>query len=246
MSQNAVDLFLSCVDAMDGDVLIERPSAQDKEFAVQNWVGARLADAGLELTAQGRNIYPDFPLADDPEGFEVKSLGFPGRDSNYDANSQVPAGDHNGRTVHYVFARYPARATGSYAVHDLVICHGDFLNADREYVHKNDSFRDFGSYGDIMVRDRKMYVVRTPYHIASGLAGHRTLILPASAGDIDGLEIVGRLIRVEAEEVAVAYTFDLTTNDLQVHKQPNPTAGRSHTFNAYRPEGEDGPVVALN
>jgi hypothetical protein len=39
---------------------------------------------------------------------------------------------------------------------DLVLCRGDFLNADHNYVHKNKSIRGFGSYGDIMIRDRKM------------------------------------------------------------------------------------------
>jgi len=38
----------------------------------------------------------------------------------------------------------------------LVICHGDFLNADHDYVHKNKSVKGFGTYGDILIRDRKM------------------------------------------------------------------------------------------
>ena len=46
---------------------------------------------------------------------------------------------------------------------DLVVCRGDFLNADHTYVHKNKSVKGFGSYGDIMIRDRKMYVAPTPF-----------------------------------------------------------------------------------
>ena len=49
----------------------------------------------------------------------------------------------------------------------------------RGYIHKNKSLRTFGAYGDIMIRDRKMYVVKTPYALADGLAGQRTLIIPA-------------------------------------------------------------------
>jgi hypothetical protein len=49
-----------------------------------------------------------------------------------------------------------------YPVLDLMLCHGSFLNADISYEHKNKSFRGFGSYGDILVRDRKMYVAPTP------------------------------------------------------------------------------------
>jgi hypothetical protein len=48
------------------------------------------------------------------------------------------------------------------------------------YEHKNKSFRGFGSYGDILVRDRKMYVAPTPFALAEGTAHRRTLILPAT------------------------------------------------------------------
>ena len=41
--------------------------------------------------------------------------------------------------------------------------HGDFLNADRDYVHKNRSVRGFGSCGDVLIRDRKMYMIPTPF-----------------------------------------------------------------------------------
>ena len=66
-----------------------------------------------------------------------------------------------------MFGRYPQDPDGKrYPVLDLVLCHGRFLNADNTYVHKNKSFRGFGSYGDILVRDRKMYVAPTPFALA--------------------------------------------------------------------------------
>ena len=80
------------------------------------------------------------------EGYEIKGLAWPGREREYDSNSQVPTGYHNGRQIFYVFGRYPADLSGyadqgnggrQYSVVDLVICHGDFLNADHNYVHKN-------------------------------------------------------------------------------------------------------------
>ena len=92
------------------------------------------------------------------EGYELKGLAYPGRDTNFDSNSQVPTGLHNGRDIYYVFGRYPKNPDGnSYPVIDLVICHGDFLNIDHEYTHENKSVKGFGGYGDIMIRDRKMY-----------------------------------------------------------------------------------------
>ncbi|MDR3253855.1 MAG: hypothetical protein LBT07_02690 [Endomicrobium sp.] len=66
-------------------------------------------------------------------------MAWPGRERDYDSNSQVPTGTHNGRQIYYVFGRYPADqtiysnhedGTKEYPVVDLVICHGSFLNAD--------------------------------------------------------------------------------------------------------------------
>src|SRR5207249_9262303 len=132
-----------------------------------------------------------------PEGYEIKGLAYPGREANYDSNSQMPSGFHNGRTIHYVFGRYPAEPDGDeYPVIDLVLCHGDFLNADHDYVHKNKSVKGFGSYGDVLIRDRKMYVVPTPFHLVAGVAHQRTLILPADVEGGKDCVQVGILTRV--------------------------------------------------
>ena len=139
-----------------------------------------LKETRLNYELGGRNSYPDFRLVAATEGYEIKGLAYPGRDASFDSNSQVPSGLHNGRTIFYVFGRYPKKSDGdTYPVTDLVICHGDFLNADHDYVHKNKSVRAFGSYGDILIRDRKMYVAPTPFHLVEGVAHHHTLILPA-------------------------------------------------------------------
>ena len=54
------------------------------------------------------------------EGYELKGLAYPGRDVNFDSNSQVPSGHHNGRTIYYVFGRYPKEPDGdTYPVIDL-------------------------------------------------------------------------------------------------------------------------------
>ena len=173
-------VFTHCVQAIRNNVLIERVSATDKEFHFQNWFKARLDEIGHNYELGGRNAYPDFRMVASTDGYELKGLAYPGRDASFDSNSQVPAGLHNGRTIYYVFGRYPKVPDGnSYPVLDLVICHGSFLNADHEYVHENKSVRGFGSYGDILIRDRKMYVVPTPFRIVDGAAHQQTLILPA-------------------------------------------------------------------
>lgn len=239
-------VFRECVSAIRRDILIERDSRRDKEFHFQNWFKARLENLGEHYDEPGRNTYPDFRLVRHAEGYELKGLAYPGREADYDCNSQVPRGEHNGRRVFYVFGRYPARPDGnSYPVLDLVICHGSFLNADNSYEHENKSFRGFGSYGDIMVRDRKMYVAPTPFALAEGTAHHRTLILPAGT-DVDGeLVEISTLTRREADRITVAYTFDLRTNQLDTSLVANPTADREHVFKAYRVDGDPRGSVRL-
>jgi hypothetical protein len=244
---SCVDAFVACVQAANEGVLIERASRQDKEFHFQNWLDARLTDAGLAHDPSGRNTYPDFTLVHYPEGYEVKGLAWPGREASYDSNSRVPSGEHSGRTVFYVFGRYPANVVeDAYPLVDLVICHGDFLNADHTYVHKNKSFKGFGSYGDILVRDRKMYVAPTPFALTEGTTGQKTLIVPK--GLINGdprVEEIGELVRVETSNLVVGYTFDLRENELTPQFAPNPSAGAKHTFTAFRLKGPRGAEVRM-
>ena len=174
--------FRRIIAARDANAFILRENQQDKEFHFQNWVKQRLTELGVPFEQGGRNTYPDFRIVPVTEGYEVKGLAYPGRVTDFDSNSQVPTGYHNGRSIYYVFGRYPAKPdSNEYPVTDLVLCHGDFLNADHEYRHENKSFRGFGSYGDILVRDRKMYVVPTPFALARNVAHHFTLILAKSA-----------------------------------------------------------------
>jgi hypothetical protein len=233
-SHPSVDVFVACAQARDASVLVRRVSKSDKEFHFQNWVRARIDDTGLNYDPAGRNSYPDFTLVDHPEGYEVKGLAFPGREANYDANSRLPGGMHNGRTVFYVFGRYPAQTTeAEYPVIDLVLCHGDFLNASRDYEHKNRSFRGFGSYGDLLVRDRKMYVAPTPFALTTGTTGKATLVTPDDLSDDERIEEVGQLVRTEADQIVIGYRFDLRDNTLTAEHAPNPSAGREHLFFAY-------------
>jgi hypothetical protein len=246
MSQTIITIFKCCAEAIQKGVLIRRVSRTDKEFHFQNWFQNRLKETGLNFEVGGRNSYPDFRIVKAADGYELKGLAYPGRDASFDSNSQAPTGFHNGRNIYYVFGRYPKNPDGnSYPVLDLVICHGDFLNADHEYVHKNKSVRGFGSYGDIMIRDRKMYVVPTPFHLAEGLAHYQTLILPAEMEPGKGLVSVGELRRREAGELIVGYSFDLKTNEIIPKKVPNPGVDKEHVFRAWRIKGAPSAPVSL-
>ena len=132
-----------------------------------------------------------------------------------------------------------------YPVVDLVLCHGDFLNADHTYIHRNTSFRGFGSYGDLLVRDRKMYVAPTPFALTSGTTGQATLIAPDDVMLNGRLEQVGELVRTETEHMIVGYSFDLRTNKLTPQLAPNPSAGQEHRFTAYRVKGQGSGTVTM-
>lgn len=248
------DAFEECVQAVQAGELIESISAKDKEFHFQNWFQKRLEALRIHFEGSGRNTYPDFSLVEYPEGYEIKGLAWPGRERDYDSNSQVPTGYHNGRQIFYVFGRYPADLTlypeesegrRKYPVVDLVICHGDFLNIDHSYVHKNKSFKGFGTYGDIMIRDRKMYVAPTPFALTEGTTGLMTLILPEGMKRDPRYQEVGRLARLEADSLIVGYTFDLRTNDLRAEHILNPNAGTEHRFVAYRLAGQATKLVSM-
>jgi len=242
----AAKAFKHCVEATRKGTLIRRVSSTDKEYHFQDWFHARLKEIGESFEVGGRNSYPDFRMVATTEGFELKGLAYPGRDASFDSNSQVPTGMHNGRTIYYVFGRYPKAPDGdTYPVLDLVVCQGDFLNVDHEYVHKNKSVMGFGSYGDILIRDRKMYVVPTPFRLVDGVAHKQTLILPADAAPGSGFIRVGELSRRETAELIVGYAFDLTTNELAPKKIPNPGAGREHRFSAWRVAGSPTDAVTM-
>jgi hypothetical protein len=251
------DVFEQCVRAVQAGELIESVSAKDKEFHFQNWFQKRLQTLGVHYEGSGRNTYPDFCLVEFTEGYETKGLAWPGRERDYDSNSQIPTGNHNGRQIYYVFGRYPADLTQysdqgggrrQYPVVDLVLCHGDFLNMDHNYVHQNKSVKGFGTYGDIMIRDRKMYVAPTPFALTEGTTGLMTLILPSGFYYPDDRFMqVGKLTRVEADTLVVGYDFDLRTNELTAKRLPNPNAGTARHFAAWRLNGQaTKPVHMVN
>jgi hypothetical protein len=248
------DVFEQCVIAIEAGELIESVSIKDKEFHFQNWFQKRLEKLTIHFEGSGRNTYPDFCLVEYAEGYEIKGLAWSGRERDYDSNSQVPTGYHNGRQIFYVFGRYPADVSSyvdqgngrrQYPVVDLVICHGDFLNADHNYIHKNKSVKGFGTYGDIMIRDRKMYVAPTPFALTEGTTGLHTLIVPESTDPDPRFQEVGRLTRNESESLVVGYTFDLKTNELKAEKILNPLAGTEHHFIAYRLKSQTAKPVSM-
>ena len=247
-------VFLSCINAIHDGKLIIPESSRDKEFHFQNWCQHRIDESGLLYDIGGRNTYPDFKLVEFAEGYEIKGLAYPGRERDFDANSNLPTGFYNGRQVFYIFGRYPINTHDyhtknkiAYPVIDLVICHGDFMSANHEYVHENKHICGFGTYGDIMIRDRKMYVVPTPFALADGITGLATLIVPDNYIAPSDFVCVGTLVRKESDKMVVGYNFNLSNNLLATTQIENPNAGQNHTFKAYRHRSQTNkPVMMFN
>jgi hypothetical protein len=244
--QPFLEVFVRCAQGVGAGELITRESRQDKEFHFQNWFRARLTETGLNFEAGGRNSYPDFRLVASTDGFEVKGLAYPGREANYGCNSQVPSGNHNGRTIYYVFGRYPAEPDGdTYPVLDLVVCHGDFLNVGCARRQSGGGAGAYESYGGMLIRGRKRYVAPTPFALTVGTAHNQTLILPTGSRADSRFEEVGRLVRHEPEKLVIGYAFDTRANTLVPELVDNPSAGREHSFSAFRLKGVGGEEVAM-
>lgn len=266
-------VFVGLNDAAEADSLIGKKHARDKEFFFQGWVKKYITKAlnnifpNIEVVEQGRNSFPDFLVRDATtgkpiQGYEVKGLAIPGRSDTFDANSKLPRGcnrlsDGTEYDVYYIFGRY-RNTDKSLKVElaDLVVFHGDLINADRWYQHKNLHVKGFGSYGDIMIRDRKMYVPKTPYALLSGIENKRTLIVPyrirlealLSRQELNGLPApmfnsfktlvvnlikVGRIERVEVRNRITAYEVNLENLSIKPLVSLNPSRSRKHTFIVY-------------
>ncbi len=158
----------------------------------------------------------------------------------------MPLAFQDGRTVYYIFGRYPNSASLEFPVHDLVLCSASLLNAETVNNNTNQSFRGAGSYGDILIRDRRMYVSPTPYALMPGTVGHATLVIERDSAAIPTqLRKVDQFERTESAEIVTGYAFDFATNKLSSKHAPNASAGTKHLFDLYRIREYSEPSTSL-
>lgn len=238
------DVFAALLHAVDVGIMIHRSDAADKEFPLQNFCKAAFdADASLMIQQNSRNGFPDFLMEFCPEAYEIKGLEFPGRNATFDANSDMPQAISDGRELFYVFGRYSSKdssgnALVDFPLYDLVICPGSLFSIVG-CNYENSSLKDYGSYGDMMIRNRQMFVPPTPWKIVEGLEGKMSLIVPEDhaleEGDPHYEEFVkiSEVNRVETKELVSSYNVDLINNTITENHVPNPTAGKKHKFLIY-------------
>jgi hypothetical protein len=227
-------------------------SANDKEYFAQDWFIDRLKATGLVYQQQGRNSYPDFWVSDPSftEGYEVKSLAFvppsprqvaqgltgkPAR-KDIDFNSTVPSGRKSGRDVFLAFFLYTGSGAADRSVHTVSLAHADLINSDHAVAdsHVNFAVKQFGSYGDGFIRNRKMYVFPRPITIDPSGLGQCRLLVPAAWGlSHPQLRPIQTIQRTVADRALGSYTVNLHGGKPTARRAPYPNAGQPIAFDVF-------------
>jgi len=194
---NAVRIFLEMAEAAERNIPMIPRDADDKVDFPQDWFRDRLESAGLPYKQQGKNTYPDFWVGDalaeiteiarEPESYEVKSLALVrGRAcrKDIDFNSTIPSGQKGGSSAFVLFFLYTGSGADLRFVHTISLAHGDFFNCDQVIAaeHRNSSTNNFGSYGDGIIRHRKMYRFPHPIETDPTAFGRVRLTVPTAWG----------------------------------------------------------------
>lgn len=212
----SLEVFLQMVATCRAGKCMTPRSENDKEYFAQDWFTERLKDLGFPFKQQGRNSYPDFWVGSaDDEGFEIKSLSLVGNRparKDLDFNSTIPSGRKNDRDVFLVFFLYTGSGAHDRPVHTISVAHGDLINSDHGLAdeHLNVAIKQFGSYADGFIRNRKMYVFPHPITIDPTSLGRQRLIVPRAWGlDDPRLKLVGSIERKVAPAAVDSYTIRL-------------------------------------
>jgi hypothetical protein len=217
-------------------------SANDKEYFAQDWFIERLEALNLPCVQQGRNSYPDFWVGqeDDREGYEIKSLAFTrGRPArrDIDFNSTIPSGMKEGRNVFLAFFLYTGTGNERRPIHSLSLAHADLINSDHALAdeHLNVAIREFGSFADGFIRNRKMYVFPHPINLDQDGLGQKRLIIPADWNLSDSrLRKLKTIDRVVAPQTVDRYTIRLRgRGEAEVASTPSENAGKVLQFDVF-------------
>ncbi len=226
-------------------------SANDKEYFAQDWFIDRLQTIKLRYLEQGRNSYPDFWAYDDAlhEGYDKslafvpptprqEKLGLKGKPArkDIDFNSTIPSGRKNDRDTFLVFFLYTGTGSSDRSVHSLSLEHGDLINSDHAVAdkHVNIAIKEFGSYGDGFIRNRKMYVFPHPISLdPNGLERYRLIVPARWELNHSRLKCVGEITREIASDAIESYQVDLHGGKPSIQRKPYSDARRTLEFQVF-------------
>jgi hypothetical protein len=166
---------------------------------------------------------------------EQGRAGKPAR-KDIDFNSTIPSGRKDNNDTFLVFFLYTGTGLADRVVHTLSLAHGDPINADHDVAdrHTNIAIKEFGSYGDGFIRNRKVYVFPHPVEIDPSGLGKCRLIVPASWGLADDrLRGVKKIARTVAGQAVDSYKISLHGGKPTIRRKPYPNAGRQLDFQVF-------------
>lgn len=204
----SVAVFLALARAHSAAVSAGQRSGDDKEFAAEDWVVHAARAAGLEPVPQGRHAPVDFtvetvvgPAGDDLPGgggggptasvpvqlaLQAKGLTSTAGSrvrSDLDYNGTLPQPRHDGTAVLLVYTELD-RVDGIRRAQSVVVADMALVQQD-PHDARSSSVKGYGSFGDVAVRMRLMYVGAQPVALAAqqglDVAGCATLMLSHGA-----------------------------------------------------------------
>lgn len=135
------------------------------------------------------------------------------------------------------FFLYTGSGADERPVHSISLAHGDLINCAHALAdeHLNVAVREFGSFADGFIRNRKMYVFPHPITVDPDGLGVNRLIVPAAWKLSDRrLKKVKTIDRVVAPEVINRYTIRLRgRGEAEVVIEPAPDAGKVLNFDVF-------------
>lgn len=248
----SLDLFDALADAHARQNGIDARSSSDKEFAAQDWAVANAARAGLDVTELGRHAPVDLHVGAPARiGVQVKGLTLArGRvRDTLDYSSTFPSPHHDDipTVLAYLQLHPRLRPGGTVRTHTVCVADMALVQGD-DITTQNRSVAGAGSYGDVNVRCRLMYIGAQPVALAArhgiDIDGIPSLIL--EQGDLTvgaaferGLRRAGTITRPGVSRRLVSMTVFLDGSDPQPVFERT-IAGPARTFDVWvraNPEG---------
>ena len=218
----ALTLFAAVSAAHADRVDASGRSVADKEFPAEDWLAGAAERGGLAVAKQGRHAPVDFIVSDDGASVAVQAKGLTRRGAaavrtTLDYNSTLPTPQYQGMPELLLYAEMGSGSDGC-VVETTVLADMGLVQQDCG-VAESEPVKGAGSYGDMTMRLRLMYVGAQPAALLGeqglDVSGRSVLVLRSgavstSAAAASGLARLGSVRRSFAARrpVSIQKFFD--------------------------------------
>ena len=234
----SVTLFSAIAATHSAATEVGSRSADDKEYASEDWLAAAARWPGVAVEKQPRHSAFDFAASVDhangPVVLALQTKGLKKADkggvrNTLDYNSTLPEPRHGQHACLLVYTELAQAGVGNRAT-SVVVADMTLVQEDPTAAQSG-SVDGHGSFGDVKARFRLMYVGAQPVALAAqqglDLAGRAALILPAgalhpAAAVRAGLGLAGTLVRSYASRRLVSAHVFLDGRDPEPQWEPVP------------------------